>query len=82
MTPAQARNLYKSTAGVQYAQRIPIYKPYGGEMFRPISPADIARAQKAASTMPLNDPLLPDQWHYHNDGSIQGSVAGNDINLS
>ena len=31
--------------------------------------------------MPLNDPLLPDQWHYHNDGSIQGSVAGNDINL-
>ena len=81
MTPAQARNLYKSTAGVQYAQRIPIYKPYGGEKFRPISPADIARAQKAASTMPLNDPLLPDQWHYHNDGSIQGSVAGNDINI-
>ena len=81
MSPAQARNLYKSAAGVQYAQRVPIYQPYGGESFRPISPADIARAQKAASTMPFNDPLLPSQWHYHNDGSIQGTQAGADINL-
>ena len=81
MSPAQARNLYKSAAGVQYAQRVPVYQPYGGESFRPISPSDIARAQKAASTMPFNDPLLPNQWHYHNDGSIQGTKAGADINL-
>ncbi len=81
MSLAQARNLYRSTAGVQYAQRVPVYKPYGGESFRPISPADIARAQKAASTMPFNDPLLPSQWHYHNDGSIQGTLAGADANI-
>lgn len=81
MTPMQARNLYRSTAGVQYAQRIPVYQPYGGEKFRPVSAADIARATKAASAMPFNDPLLPAQWHYFNDGSLQGTLAGADANI-
>ena len=31
--------------------------------------------------MPFNDPLLPDQWHYYNDGHIYGTKAGADINL-
>ncbi len=30
---------------------------------------------------PFNDPELSRQWHYNNDGSIEGSVAGADINL-
>ena len=81
MTTAQARNLYKSTAGVEYAQRIPIYQPYGGESFRAVSPTDVTWVQKALSTMPFNDPLLPKQWHYYNNGSIEGTVAGNDINV-
>ena len=81
MSPMQARNLYRSTAGVQYAQRIPVYQPYGGEKFRPVSAADIARATKAASAMPFNDPLLPAQWHYFNDGSLQGTLAGADANI-
>lgn len=34
------------------------------------------------SAMPFNDPQLPAQWHYHNDGvSYTNSVAGADINL-
>lgn len=81
VTPLQVRNLYTSTSGVAYAQRIPVYKPYGGERFHVISPADIAKAEKAAATMPFNDPLLPKQWHYYNDGSINGTEAGYDINV-
>ena len=31
--------------------------------------------------LPFNDPELSKQWHYHNDGSLSGSIAGADINL-
>ncbi len=87
MKLAQVRNLYGSTQGVSHAQRIPVYKPIGGEKFIEVSPAAVARAAKAASTMPasqalpFNDPLLKDQWHYHNDGSISGTKAGADANV-
>lgn len=30
---------------------------------------------------PFNDPKLAQQWHYYNDGSFGGSVAGSDINV-
>ncbi len=81
MSVVQARNLYTSTAGVEYAQRVPVYQPYGGESFRAVSPTDVSWAKKALSTMPFNDPLLSKQWHYYNDGSIEGTVAGSDINV-
>lgn len=81
MKLAQARNLFRSAEGVSYAQRIPLYKPIGGERFLEVSPAAIARAAKAASTMPFNDPLLNDQWHYNNDGHIAGTKVGADANV-
>lgn len=81
MTTAEARSLYQAVPGVTYAGRVPVAKPIGGESFRPISPQDISRAAKSAATMPFNDPLLKDQWHYHNDGSMQGAKAGADANL-
>lgn len=81
MKLAQARNLFRSAEGVSYAQRIPLYKPIGGECFLEVSPAAVARAAKAASTMPFNDPLLNDQWHYNNDGHIAGTKVGADANV-
>ena len=87
MKCAQARNVYRSVEGVSYAQRIPIYKPVGGEKFITVSPEQIAKAAKAAAKMPasqslpFNDPLLSAQWHYQNDGSMNGTKAGADINL-
>lgn len=81
MKLAQARNLFRSAEGVSYAQRIPLYKPIGGERFLEISPAAVAKAAKAASTMPFNDPLLNDQWHYNNDGHIAGTKMGADANV-
>lgn len=42
----------------------------------------IPSAAVAAETeMPFNDPELPHQWHYHNEGGGRGFVAGADINL-
>lgn len=34
-----------------------------------------------ATDLPFNDPRLGLQWHYNNDGSAPGAVAGADINL-
>ncbi|MFR9504313.1 MAG: subtilase family N-terminal domain-containing protein [Rikenellaceae bacterium] len=34
-----------------------------------------------SSSLPFNDPLLGDQWHYNNTGSGYNQVEGSDINL-
>lgn len=81
MTPAEARNLYKAVPGIQIAESVRPMKLIGGERFLEVSPAAVARASKAAASMPFNDPLLPQQWHYSNDGSIAGTVAGADANV-
>lgn len=81
MSLQQVKNLYKSTVGVMHAQRVPAYTISDSQKYLPISPAQIAKAQQAAATMPFNDPMLSAQWHYHNDGSISGTKAGADINV-
>ena len=38
---------------------------------------------KATSSSPFNDPLFPQQWHYHNDGTFDiGAKPGADINVA
>lgn len=52
----------------------PEYKRVDAPVIRPES--------TRAANLPFNDPGLPNQWHYHNDGSVgEYSVAGADINL-
>lgn len=82
IAPLQAGNLYKSVPGVQIAENVRPVSMIGGESFRPVSPEEIARVSRAAATPPFDDPLLPQQWHYYNDGSLlAGSVAGADANV-
>ncbi len=38
-------------------------------------------SEAASSEGVFNDPLLPKQWHYYNDGSTHSSVSGCDINV-
>lgn len=33
------------------------------------------------NALPFNDPRLDDQWHYHNDGSKSGTMAGSDMRV-
>ncbi len=81
MTPLQVRNLYKAVPGVQYAQRVVNYHIDGNPTYRVATQEELAKAAKTAVSMPFNDPLLSSQWHYYNDGSLTGSLAGADINV-
>lgn len=42
---------------------------------------DLLGFQNRGTELPFNDPMLAQQWHYNNTGSISGSVMGADINL-
>ncbi len=48
-----------------------------------LSGSDINRSgYTQTSTYPFDDPLLPSQWHYYNDGSGPGgAISGSDINV-
>ena len=46
------------------------------------SPVEFGFDATRAATHPFNDPLLPEQWHYNNDGTGPDKAkAGADINL-
>lgn len=85
VSPASAMNMYKSTAGVQKVETVVPVVPIGGEKgFKVISSEKLKAMTadaSAKSEMPFNDPLLSKQWHYKNEGTLPGSVAGADINL-
>ena len=79
VTPASAVSTYKTVPGIQIAETVRPMKLIGD------GPAHVVPMPAAAATseaaMPFNDPMLPQQWHYHNDGTfLNGSVPGADIN--
>ncbi len=46
-----------------------------------VIPATLAKNIVQTASSPFNDPGLAEQWHYDNDGTLQYSEAGADINL-
>ena len=82
MSLQQVKNLYKAVPGVEHAQRVVAYQVDGNPTYRVATQEELARAAARASvTLPFNDPLLSSQWHFYNDGSLAGSLAGADINV-
>lgn len=80
MTPASARNLYKSVPGIQLVEEIRPMKLIGDG---PACAVDMPKAAGTAKAEPFfNDPMLSQQWHYNNDGSLTGSMPGADINAN
>ena len=80
MTPASARNLYKSVPGIQLVEEIRPMKLIGDGPARVV---DMPKAAGTAKAEPFfNDPMLLQQWHYNNDGSLTGSMPGADINAN
>lgn len=80
MTPASARNLYKSVPGIQRAEEVRPMKLIGDGPARVV---DMPKAAGTAKAEPFfNDPMLSQQWHYNNDGSLAGSMPGADINAN
>lgn len=41
----------------------------------------VSAATKASSSGVFDDPMLDQQWHYYNNGSVSSSVSGCDINV-
>ena len=78
-TPASARTLYKTVPGVQIAEEVRPMKLIGNGPVHLVN-ANSLPTRASSADMPFNDPMLSQQWHYHNDGSLLGSVAGADIN--
>ncbi|MBR4871339.1 MAG: S8 family serine peptidase [Alistipes sp.] len=62
---------------VQFSTRVEAPKLEGVE----VDPSTVALTR--SSGLPYDDPMLKDQWHYNNDGSVDfpGAKAGADINL-
>ena len=62
---------------VQFSTRVEAPKLEGVE----VDPSTVALTR--SSELPYDDPMLKDQWHYNNDGSVDfpGAKAGADINL-
>lgn len=57
---------------------LPVKRVIGQKVAMPASKPEPTRSV----TMPFDDPELPWQWHYYNDGSVgDDCVAGADINL-
>lgn len=72
----RAMQTLSETPEVEYTEpAYEIAQPTG----KPVPVNYIGRSDAPAE--PYNDPLLPDQWHYHNTGRFSRSIAGADIGL-
>ena len=62
---------------VQFSTRVEVPKAEATE----IDPSEIFVTR--SSELPFNDPMLNQQWHYNNDGTVDfpNAVAGADVNL-
>lgn len=82
--PALAADFYKATGEIEDAEPVYQIKRIVGlsenQDTTRYTSREIISSGISRSAVP-NDPQLSKQWHYHNDGSIAGSVAGVDINL-
>lgn len=75
--PQNVVNLFQNMEGITHAEVIRVARNEQPKIV-PFSGGAMPRTRSEA---PSNDPLLYKQWHYHNDGTMNGSVAGSDINL-
>lgn len=73
----EAINSVSGLQDVEVVEFVPITEPMAYHNPYDFTQVGFVRDLKA----PFNDPDLSKQWHYNNDGSIQGSVVGADINL-
>lgn len=62
----------------------PVYTPMQPKVEPRYADADAAKPRTRATANPLgfDDPELPRQWNLYNDGTVEESVAGADVNLA
>ena len=74
MTKASDGLLLEGIDEIEYCPRIEIIG--SPELVEVVSPVT-----KASSNGVFDDPMLDQQWHYYNNGSVSSSVSGCDINV-
>lgn len=65
--------------GVEIIEYCPRMEIIGNPEIVPVAQTPATRA--GGSSLPFDDPRLPEQWHYYNNGSAPSSVSGCDINV-
>ena len=77
-----ARNNLSGIKGVRKVEFRPVVARYETGDFMKVATQMAQNVAKPSAAMPFNDPLLPNQWHYYNDGSLGDNyLSGADINL-
>lgn len=66
--------------GIGFGKPVTIL-PMGISSMWPYASFAVPAEGGSSSEYPVDDPYLPKQWHYHNDGSRTDAIAGADINL-
>lgn len=80
--PLEAKQLYAQIPGISRVENVvPMSLIDGNKGFVKLTEAQMKAANTRSADAPFNDPMLSKQWHYQNDGSMNGSVKGADINL-
>lgn len=85
----RAATKFSEIPGIAIIEPQPIIHLQGNNLITPLTHEDvdviisnkIASQTDVAGGYPFDDPRLPDQWHYANDGAMQKSLTGADINL-
>ncbi len=75
----RAEELLFGAEGVEYVEFSPIVKANFDNRSAIALPHGMPMPN--AAKFIFNDPSLPNQWHYYNDGSKKGTVAGCDIDV-
>ena len=76
-----AAAILKGHQGITEVEYEPMKRLYGGPWEDDFIPVPQTVAAKPEPGAPYNDPLLYRQWHYRNDGTEPGAIAGCDINV-
>ena len=74
----KAESDFSAIPGVESVEPDPRIKLVGDPKL--VSYATEASAARTAA-MPFDDPRLPKQWHYYNDGTASSALSGCDINV-
>ena len=70
-----------SIPGVELVELNPLIHIVGSTEFVEVGDNAGQKAAASSSKYPFDDPRLPSQWHYHNNGTVASSASGCDINV-
>ncbi len=76
----QAEALLAEAEGLEYVEFSPVVKANFDDRTA-VAYQTVPMGIKPAAEYIFNDPRLPDQWHYYNDGSKSGMSRGCDIDV-